>query len=1450
MRKLLLISGIFVATLVGGAMLIGPAYTQQAERPSQAVLVEQGEIDAEERSALLGFIEDQLSAPNRIIRLNGLRGSLSSNVALDSITVADEQGVWLTIDEPRLVWNRAALLLGQVEIEQLTADGIDFPRQPVPAKAALSAEAEPFALPDLPVSVRVENLNVGRAVFGEAVFGLAAEASLAGSVNFDGAELELKLDAQRLDGGGTLNIATLFTSAPAALDLTVVLDEPANGIAANLLNLEGTPPVRLAIEGQGLLSDLDVGVDFAANGRTVLSGGLMLDESSAGTSLKARLSGPLAQVLPREQRAFFGDDFRLEADAVLRNAGGVTLTRLLLDSGSLQGVGSAQTTADNFLSALNLDFRLVPTEGARIILPGAAPADQRTSLGGATANISYDAATQEGWRAVISASTIKAADLTIDNLRLLGEGLVRGVNQPQQREATYLVAGKVDGISAVDEAVQEAVGEALDFVAEGKWAANTPLVLSRLVFLGETFRLNAGGTLANATFTGSALLDAKNLKAFSALAGRDLGGQIRLLADGSIEPLSGIFDLKLDGTRSTNLTVGIEEADALFAGRTKISGTVARGVKGLTFTQVQLDNDQITARLNGRYASDRSTLNVSAQLADAQALTPQAKGAATFTVSLQGEQKPFTLNAALAMQNGRLTDRDVRDLRFAFDGTTDLENLTGTLSGKGVLGGDSVDIKGRLVASETTQALSDLVFNIGTTRLDGDLARSESGLFDAEFNINSRDIGAIASLALIEASGVVEGKVSLNAAKGQQDGQADLRASGVVFGEARLQSGSLKADFTDLFNQPIIDADVVANGLKAAGVDVTTLQATAKTQGPRTSFDLNARLATQNSRIVASGVAERAGARTTVTLRKADLKSQIANAILARPFTVTFGGGSSRIRDARLNIGGGSITVNGTAGEQLDLSIVATKLPLALANSVAPDLALSGTLSADVALNGSASAPVAKFSLNGQSIGATALRNNGLDSLNVSARGRFANNIVNLVSASASNGQGIELSASGKAPLSGRRLDLKVEGVAPLALANRFFITRGTRLNGTAQVNATVRGSVSAPQINGLASVSNAAIFDPLSNLQLENVGLIAGLNGDRADIQRFSARLAAGGTVNLSGSVGLSNGFPADLRVAMNEARYTDGQTFSTRASGNLSLTGPLASRPRVAGAVTLDRVEILVPETFGGADELLDVTHVAPPQDVARTLARFSRAQPPRTPKSRPVIVTLDVVVSAPSQIFVRGRGLDAELGGQVRLTGPINSIQPVGSFALKRGRLDLLGRRIVLDEGSITLTGNLNPRLNFVASTKSGDVTAFVRLAGRTSNLNVSFSSEPSLPDDEVLAQVVFGRSVGELSPFQIAQLAVAAAELTGGSGKGLVGGFRDATGLDELDVVADEEGNASVQAGKYLSDNVYLGVQTGAETNATINLDITDGLTARGAVGSEGESELGIFFEKDY
>ncbi|MFK7793141.1 MAG: translocation/assembly module TamB domain-containing protein, partial [Devosiaceae bacterium] len=496
------------------------------------------------------------------------------------------------------------------------------------------------------------------------------------------------------------------------------------------------------------------------------------------------------------------------------------------------------------------------------------------------------------------------------------------------------------------------------------------------------------------------------------------------------------------------------------------------------------------------------------------------------------------------------------------------------------------------------------------------------------------------------------------------------------------------------------------------------------------------------------------------------------------------------------------------------------------------------------------SAQSGSFSVTADGINAPALRSAGLGPARLRADGAYGADTINLSSATLTTG-GVEATASGRIPLSGGSMDVSVRGNAPLSLAEPFLADRGTQLSGTAALNARITGALSDPSVSGTLDVSSGQVVDPGSNLRLTGITASARLTGDAAVIEQASAQVSGGGTVNLSGRVGLDGDLPADLRIGLRQVRYTDGTLVVTTADGDLTLTGPLARGALLGGTVRLLETNIQIPDSFGDAGGFIELDHIAPSERIRTTFERAQGSSGGGGGSAGPAL-RLDVQVSAPSQIYVRGRGVNAELGGAVRLTGSLNSITPIGAFNLIRGRIDILGQRIALSEGSITLVGDLDPFLNIVAQTDGDAIVVVIAVRGRVSDPTVTLSSQPELPQDEVLARLIFDRSLNELSPLQIAQLALAAAELAGQSNGSALGSLRDGLGLSDLDVVTDDAGNPAVRAGQYVQENVYVGVEASTDGSArtTINLDITEDITARGAVGSDGESSLGIFFERDY
>lgn len=448
-----------------------------------------------------------------------------------------------------------------------------------------------------------------------------------------------------------------------------------------------------------------------------------------------------------------------------------------------------------------------------------------------------------------------------------------------------------------------------------------------------------------------------------------------------------------------------------------------------------------------------------------------------------------------------------------------------------------------------------------------------------------------------------------------------------------------------------------------------------------------------------------------------------------------------------------------------------------------------------------------------------------------------------------------------KANVNGRigttgRLDLAAKGVAALGLANSFIEPR--RIEGIADFNLRLSGPANLSSLSGSIATREARLSAPTFGQSLENIAVDARIGGNQVRLD-LNANVDSGGAIEGRGSIGFGAGLPASLSIDLLDVALRDPELYQTTLRGSLGVEGPLAGGAQISGTIDLGGAELRVPSSSVGAlGDLPTVAHLDAPASVQTTLSRagltLSGVEIGSSKKggsARPY--GLDITVNAPSQIFIRGRGLDAEVGGRVAIKGTTDNIIPVGQFDLVRGRLNILQQRFDLDEGAVSLEGGFVPFIRLVAGTEARTGTAIqIIVEGPADAPQVNFSSVPEMPQDEILAQLIFGRDLASITPFQAVQLATAVGTLAGKGGDGLVDKLRAGIGLDDIDVTSDDNGNTAVRAGKYISDNIYTDVTISSDGASAIdlNLDLSDTLTARGSATTDGETSIGIFFERDY
>ncbi|WP_284165270.1 translocation/assembly module TamB domain-containing protein [Frigidibacter sp. SD6-1] len=429
--------------------------------------------------------------------------------------------------------------------------------------------------------------------------------------------------------------------------------------------------------------------------------------------------------------------------------------------------------------------------------------------------------------------------------------------------------------------------------------------------------------------------------------------------------------------------------------------------------------------------------------------------------------------------------------------------------------------------------------------------------------------------------------------------------------------------------------------------------------------------------------------------------------------------------------------------------------------------------------------------------------------------------------------------------------DLSLTGQAQLALLNRFIAPRS--IDGRVAFDLALRGTPGLAALSGRVSTSGARLSSPADNLALEGISLAAELAGGSAAVTG-SGTVRGGGQFSLGGDLALLPEAASHLTLALDSVTFSDPALFSARLSAGLTLDGPLGGGAVIGGRVDVHESEIRLSPALSSVTADLDVRHVNDSAEVRASRRRAGldrRSSGSGGPSGGPVY-GLDLTIAAPARIFVRGLGLEAEMGGSLRLGGTTAAVIPSGQFELIRGRLSILGKRFVLDRGIVQLLGSFIPYVEFTALADTFGSTTTILLEGPANRPEIHFASTSGLPEEEVLSELLFGNSISKISTFQLLQLADAIATLTGRTDESVVVKLRKSIGLDDLDITADEDGKAAVKAGKYLSDKTYSEVSIGQEgkSKVEVEIDLSRDLTLKGSVGTDGQTGLGVFFTKDY
>ena len=228
------------------------------------------------------------------------------------------------------------------------------------------------------------------------------------------------------------------------------------------------------------------------------------------------------------------------------------------------------------------------------------------------------------------------------------------------------------------------------------------------------------------------------------------------------------------------------------------------------------------------------------------------------------------------------------------------------------------------------------------------------------------------------------------------------------------------------------------------------------------------------------------------------------------------------------------------------------------------------------------------------------------------------------------------------------------------------------------------------------------------------------------------------------------------------------------------------------------------------------------------------------------------------AGSDLSVTGLGISSRWTTNLQIGGFADAPRFTGRADLVQGNYDFAGRIFRLDRGIIRFRGESppDPLLDIHAVADVQSLNASVTVNGTGLKPEITFASNPPMPQDELLSRILFGTSITNLSAPEALQLASAVAALRSGSGSlDPINALRRAVGLDRLRIVPADVATGqktAIAAGKYIRHKLFVEVVTDGQGYSATNVEyqMTRWLSILSTVSTIGRASASVRVSKDY
>lgn len=395
---------------------------------------------------------------------------------------------------------------------------------------------------------------------------------------------------------------------------------------------------------------------------------------------------------------------------------------------------------------------------------------------------------------------------------------------------------------------------------------------------------------------------------------------------------------------------------------------------------------------------------------------------------------------------------------------------------------------------------------------------------------------------------------------------------------------------------------------------------------------------------------------------------------------------------------------------------------------------------------------------------------------------------------------------------------------------------------GSMRLAAEVGGTWQRPVPSGTIELQAGRAYLPIAGILLEDMQLAARLATNQIDVVGLRA-ISDGGSLVGKGVIKL-HGWRADsfqLQLGGDNFALVHLPELQLRVSPTLRLNGT-PKKVRLTG-------EVLIPSLMVRGRAVRNPVGVSP--DVVLIDA---------APEPEPIFATdweTDVRLLLGDQVLVKMFGLDARLGGELRLSGiEGRHLSGHGQIEIVDGAFSTYGVKLGIERGRAVFAGGRldNPAIDILALRPLGEVRAGVRISGSARTPEVKLYSEPKMADTEILSYIVLGRPVGEAGGELNLLMVAVGGLLSAGDSAVLRNRLQSQLGIDTLELGSEtgQTEDTVLRLGKYLTPDLYVSYGYSLfqrQSQLGLRYRLTDNWEAESNLGIDSGADLYYRFQFD-